>query len=79
MTEAVGSLLPVEPVLRHAPAATNQISESSPSTTYWTKRGATTIATVSEGHALGKTTQVRSLGAAGVNDFYLSMGRYVFQ
>ena len=73
VTDTPGAVLATAPVLRHAPAATNQISESSPSTTYWTKRGATTIATVSEGHALGKTTQVRSLGAAGVNDFYLSM------
>ena len=73
-----GLIKDVRPVMRHAPAATNQISESSPSTTYWTKRGAITIATVSEGHALGKTTQVRSLGAAGVNDFYLSMGGGTF-
>ena len=78
VTDTPGAVLATAPVLRHAPAATNQISESSPSTTYWTKRGATTIATVSEGHALGKTTQVRSLGAAGVNDFYLSMGGGTF-
>ncbi len=78
VTDTPGAVLATVPVPRHAPAATNQISESSPSTTYWTKRGATTIATVSEGHALGKTTQVRSLGAAGVNDFYLSMGGGTF-